>query len=128
MYIDSDLERELRALSNTSNLTKEQQATIKKVVELIDNEVYSSTYNKDDVVEAVIEYATGYYNCSWDGEKIEKKLNLNPVFFDEVSEALEDMEHFPVYSDFFDEVRDVFNKYYEVSDEGNLLYKGLTEN
>ena len=128
MYIDYNLENQLRGLAKADNLTEEQKKTVEKLMALIDNEVYRASYNKDDITVPAVSYAQNLMGCTQSEDVIEEKILGYDEFFDAVAEDLGDYENFPTSSDVGETVEKLMPDYFEVDSYGKLLYRGLADN
>lgn len=127
MYIDYNLENQLRGLAKADNLTEEQKKTVAKLMKLVDEEVYCASYDKDAIIAPAITYAHNILDCTQSDDEIEEKIRRCPEFFDRVGEELGDWENFPTGAEMCETVEDIFVQFFEVDSYGKLFFKGLAD-
>lgn len=127
MHISSELEMKLRDLSNSDKLSAEEKKVMADLMKLVDEEVYSASYDKDAIIAPAITYAHNILGCTQSDDEIEEKIRHCPEFFDRVGERLEDWENFPTDADMCETVEDTFVQFFEVDSYGKLLFKGFTD-
>lgn len=127
MHIDINLLNGLKKVAANPNLAPDEKATVEKMLELIDNEVYCASYDKDAVVTPAISFAQNLLSCTQDDSEIEEKILSNKDFFVEVKDELLDCEEYPDAGTFSEIVESVFLRNFETDGNGILFCKGLAD-
>lgn len=127
MHIDINLQNGLKKAAANPNLAPDEKAAVEKMLELIDNEVYCASYDKEAVVTQAISFAQNLIFCTEDEAEIEEKVYKNKNFFTEVKDELLECEGYPEQDTFCEVVEAVFLRNFETDGNGVMFSKGLAD-